>query len=307
MVWRTALLTLTALAATVCRAQTPAPPEVLTEAQEAGTNEEGDKQARIEALMKLYFKPTATHDDKLAICQQVIELTAANPHPTCALFLQEAQKQKDEQDKQSKAAAAAAQADQQKKAEAAKDANEARTKFKMGDLNGALSLLQRAQSADPNNKAIGALSSRVQAQLSLVNRVKYFAYGSLTALLLAAVFGILRLRRGKVPVLEMVEGAACGTRYAMDKDAVLVGSAAKDGNTPIDIVIPDSAQIIAPLHCELHRNGEDWTIIDSSTHGTWVNGQRIPFGRPVLLRKGSVIQLASGCSLKLKSARKKPS
>ena len=50
---------------------------------------------------------------------------------------------------------------------------------------------------------------------------------------------------------------------------------------------------IAPLHCQIVPQNEEWLLIDFSETGTWLNGKRLNHGEPSSLKMGDVFFLGN--------------
>lgn len=50
---------------------------------------------------------------------------------------------------------------------------------------------------------------------------------------------------------------------------------------------------IAPLHCQIVPQNDDWLLIDFSEAGTWLNGKRLNHGQPSKLNIGDVFYLGN--------------
>lgn len=91
-------------------------------------------------------------------------------------------------------------------------------------------------------------------------------------------------RSGDVPVLIPQTGKLTGTRWALDRDEIVIGRSPE-----CDYVIPDRQ--VSRKHVRLYRMEDGFYIADlGSKNGTYVNGSSI--ADPVLLQDGDLIQVA---------------
>ena len=59
------------------------------------------------------------------------------------------------------------------------------------------------------------------------------------------------------------------------------------------VVYSKSTVEIAPLHCQIVPQDDDWLLIDFSETGTWLNGKRLNHGQPSSLKDGDVFYLGN--------------
>jgi hypothetical protein len=116
-----------------------------------------------------------------------------------------------------------------------------------------------------------------------------------------ALDGVLRVP-GLSPkgwALECVEGPCRGQSFPLEKGEIVVG--AKAGADSADIVIIDERRKISRRHCTIMQDGKRFYLIDESTNGTHLNGQRIARGALVEFRQGDLISLAEEAVLVLRA------
>lgn len=91
-------------------------------------------------------------------------------------------------------------------------------------------------------------------------------------------------RNVEVPVLISQTGKFTGTRWALDRDEIIIGR-----SPDCDFVIPDRQ--VSREHARLYRSEQGFYIHDmDSKNGTYLNGSTII--EPTLLQDGDVIQVA---------------
>jgi hypothetical protein len=94
---------------------------------------------------------------------------------------------------------------------------------------------------------------------------------------------------GEVPVLISQTGKLTGTRWALDRDEIIIGRSPN-----CDFVIPDRQ--VSREHTRLFRSEDGFYIHDmDSKNGTYLNGSTI--NEPMLLQDGDVIQVALAVKL----------
>ncbi|MCK5645381.1 MAG: FHA domain-containing protein [Anaerolineales bacterium] len=94
---------------------------------------------------------------------------------------------------------------------------------------------------------------------------------------------------GEVPVLISQTGKLTGTRWALDRDEIIIGRSPN-----CDFVIPDRQ--VSREHARLYRSEDGFYIHDmDSKNGTYLNGSTI--SKPTLLQDGDVIQVALAVKL----------
>ena len=127
---------------------------------------------------------------------------------------------------------------------------------------------------------------------------------------IAALIGLITAwwatRGQKNAYLEVIEGLDKGKKFNLDQDAIHLGAIAVDGGNKNEIVLRDLERQISRFHCEIHRRNGKFFLIDcNSANGTRVDGKRAEAGRPVRLKSGARITLASTCALRLGWEKKK--
>jgi hypothetical protein len=96
-------------------------------------------------------------------------------------------------------------------------------------------------------------------------------------------------RNVDVPVLISQTGKLTGTRWALDRDEIVIGRSPE-----CDYVIPDRQ--VSRKHARVYRMSDGFYLKDlGSKNGTYLNGSTID--EPVLLQDGDVIQIALAVKL----------
>lgn len=182
----------------------------------------------------------------------------------------------------------------------------AQTAFLAGHLRDTERSLSLAERLGPGDPVTRDLRSRLNAATSLRSRLLYLGSGA-GLVTLVGIFWAWRRRRKsqQSPVLEMTRGLEEGRIIPLDKDIVRIGAVKQDGGQKNDVVIEDMEHMISRFHCELHRKGGSFFLIDSgSSNGTKVDGKAAAPRTPVPVRKGSRINLAGTAELRFGYDRK---
>jgi pSer/pThr/pTyr-binding forkhead associated (FHA) protein len=110
----------------------------------------------------------------------------------------------------------------------------------------------------------------------------------------------------KEPYLEVVDGLDKGKRYPLEQEVVRIGAIAEDGEAKNDIVLRDIDRMVSRFHCEIHRRQNKLFLVDvNSANGTYVDKRSIAPGKPVRLKKGSIMALGGSCTLRVGFEKKK--
>lgn len=103
-------------------------------------------------------------------------------------------------------------------------------------------------------------------------------------------------------VLQIVEGVGKGTVVTIGRDrpAFRIGAASggERGQDRNDLIISDSARLVSRFHCTVARSGAGYCLVDSSTNGTFLNGNPAARGQQVPLADGDEITIADVSRLK---------
>jgi hypothetical protein len=183
----------------------------------------------------------------------------------------------------------------------------AQSSFLSGDLKHANTSLAVAERLAPDNPLARDLRSRINAALSLRHRLVFLGSG----VGVMALFGMGGLfwrskRRVRFAVLQVVQGLDQGRLYPLDRDVVRIGGIAQDGSQKNDIVIRDVEHMVSRFHCEVHKKDGNFFLVDTnSSNGTSVNGAQARPNQPIMLRKGSKIDLGGSTVLRFDFEKKK--
>ena len=126
-----------------------------------------------------------------------------------------------------------------------------------------------------------------------------------TLLIGLIAFIIIRLRR-RDPYVEIVTGQQKGKIIPIDGKLLKIGAVEEDGGDKNDVALPDVERMISRFHCEIHRRGRKLFLIDvGSANGTFLERKQIEPGKPFPLKRGSRIDLAGTCALRVGYERRK--
>ena len=178
--------------------------------------------------------------------------------------------------------------------------------FLAGDLKAAASNLAVAKRIDPSDPEVQRWDALIGKQ-ARAQRVKTYALYGAGVLVPVGLLALLILTRGKKDAyLEVVHGLEEGKKYNLDQDVVHIGAVEQDGGTKNEIVVHDVEHTISRFHCEVHRHDGKLYIFDcNSANGTYLDGHRVPPGRPVRLKSGARLKLADACTLRLGFEKRK--
>ncbi len=63
--------------------------------------------------------------------------------------------------------------------------------------------------------------------------------------------------------------------------------------TQCKVQFPEGTEGVSRIHCTIYNSNNGFTVVDSSTYGTFVNGQKIATNTPVKINNGDYIALGS--------------
>ncbi len=63
--------------------------------------------------------------------------------------------------------------------------------------------------------------------------------------------------------------------------------------TQCKVQFPEGTEGVSRVHCTINNSNDGYTVVDSSTYGTFVNGQKIAANTPVRINNGDYIALGS--------------
>lgn len=175
----------------------------------------------------------------------------------------------------------------------------AQSSFLGGNLKQTDTSLRVVERLAPDNPVARDLRARVNSALSLRHRLVFLGSGAGILALLGSGTLFWRWRRqARFPVLQIVQGLDQGRFYPLDRDVVRIGGIAQLGGQRNDIVVRDVEHMISRFHCEVHKRGGNFYLVDAnSSNGTNVNGEVVPPNQPIVLRKGAKIDLGGSAML----------
>jgi hypothetical protein len=109
------------------------------------------------------------------------------------------------------------------------------------------------------------------------------------------------LAASRSAVLQIVAGIGRGKLVTVGKDkpAFRIGAAfGERGDERNDLVISDSAGLVSRFHCTLIRSGPAYYLVDTSSNGTFLNGEAVGRDDHVLLENGDEIAIAEVSRIK---------
>ena len=108
-----------------------------------------------------------------------------------------------------------------------------------------------------------------------------------TVLLAALIWTIIYLRRPD-PYVEVLSGMERGRRHPFDGDLLRIGAVQEDGGEVNDVVVHDADRSVSRFHCEIHRRGSKYFLIDlGSSNGTFLDGKELKPGKPFRIKRAS--------------------
>jgi hypothetical protein len=298
----------------VTSAPTPAPPPAalppqpvappfpaVAQGPPAGQADENARRAKIADLTSKSLQSTDPQE-QVRINQQILQLDPDNQVAYSAL--QSAQEKIDKV----KTAAAQQQIDASQQAAQAQSADarrrdalhRAEEALIAGNLKTSADQLAIVRKISPNDAEAQVLSARVTKSIRDRKVAQYAAAGGgLAAIAIVAVL-LWKGRGKKSAYLEIASGTDRGRRFEFTAAILHIGAIAQDSGSKNEVVLSDPDRMISRFHCEIHRSGSKFYVFDlKSANGTFVDGRRIPPGKPVRLRGGSRLELARVCQLRL--------
>jgi len=174
-----------------------------------------------------------------------------------------------------------------------------------GDLDGAHQALNDAQRLGATSPQTDRLNAIILQRLR--NRMLMrLGIGATGLIALCALVVFLWRRRGRTltPYLITVDGADRGKRYVLNQDVTHLGAVAMDSGKKNEILIRDPDRMVSRFHCEVHRRGNAFYVIDlNSSNGTFLGSKRLRPGVAVRLRDGRRIGLANAATFELQLER----
>lgn len=257
-------------------------------------------------ISKMLVQALKTQDpqEKLKIYEKILEKDPANIEAR-----REYKEAKGAVDQKNAAAA------EQAKKEASKRSDESRGRialraaesaFLTGDLLGARQKLTEAKSLGQSGPDVMRIERFIGNNELKGTRGLYALLGGAGLLLLGLLLWMVLLFRKGQPYVEILTGSARGRRYPIEKEVLTIGALAQKGEEKNDVVVSDPEKTISRFHCEVHRKGKSFYLVDcQSANGTRLDGRAIPPGRLIPLKRGAHIQLGASCTLKFGFERRK--
>jgi hypothetical protein len=226
---------------------------------------------------------------------------AANGRQQAQQKIDEAKAKKEKED-EAKAKEAKTLIENQQNGERA--TTEATSALLAGDLARAQTQLALAERLLPGDPRLTLLRQKLDLAIGARDRLWYALTGAGVLALVGSVVLFINSRGQKVAYLEVVEGLDKGKRFNLDRKVVHIGAIAKDGGDTNEIVVKDAERMISRFHCEIHKQGKKFYLIDcDSANGTMVDRKRIASGKALRIKPGTRVDLAGTCVLRLGTER----
>jgi hypothetical protein len=270
---------------------------------------QAEEKARRDKVSELTAKSLQTTDprEQVQINTEILKLDPANLVAYNALKSAqgEIEKAKAQQGQQEMSAHQQVEQSQAKEAARRDGLKKAENALVAGDLKTAADQLTAVHRLAPNDPEAQILLARVNKQFADRRRF-WYTLAAVALAGLSALVALLLIRRGKKEAyLEVVSGTEQGKRFLFAGDVLHIGAVKQDGGSNNEVVVQDSERLISRFHCEVHRHGSKFYLFDvNSANGTFVDKRRIKPGERVRLKKGSRVDLAGACSLRLAFDRK---
>jgi hypothetical protein len=176
----------------------------------------------------------------------------------------------------------------------------------VGNLSLARQKLNEAKTLGQSGSKVNDVERYITVAESRLTFRRYLFFGGAGAAVLAVIVWIVSFISKRQPYIEILSGPARGRRYPVEKDVITIGAVEQQGQDKNDIVVSDPEKTVSRLHCELHRKGEKFYVLDcDSSNGTRIDGRPVLPGRLFPLKRGSRIQLGMSCELKFGMERRK--
>jgi hypothetical protein len=260
---------------------------------------EQERQEKIQRLMERAVSATDPAD-RVKYYSEVLKLDASNQIAYERKREAEGEVEKRRREQQSeaetqRAAREKAEAWKETKQTATDGGIEALARDETEQLRAALATIQQALQINTSDPELLGLKTRIEERIS-AKRIAFIAQFVLGVIVLLALIltGLYYLLRKKRMILEVLEGPRKGERLILKGEIVRIGSleTSQEGQRANDLVLSDAKKMISRYHCEIHRNGRHFFIVDLSRHGTMVNDQPLDTGSWSRLRNGDRISLA---------------
>ena len=141
--------------------------------------------------------------------------------------------------------------------------------FLADDLDTAEQQIAIAREAAPGDPDVQQLDGMIQERLESRFRLRVILIViGVSVLVGVLVWTIIWLRR-RDPYVEVVSGMERGRRHPFDGELLRIGAVQEDGGEQNDMVVHDADRSISRFHCEVHRRGNRYFLIDlGSSNGT---------------------------------------
>ncbi|MDA1315945.1 MAG: FHA domain-containing protein [Acidobacteria bacterium] len=182
----------------------------------------------------------------------------------------------------------------------------AKDAFMRGDIDTAEFEIEKAKAVAPEDTEVQRMDLLIQDRLAERRRTTYIlvAVGVLALIGLIA-FIIIRMR-SRDPYVEIIAGQQKGKIIPVDGKLLKIGAVEQDGGDKNDVALPDVERMISRFHCEIHRRGRKLFLIDvGSANGTFLEKKQLEPGKPFPLKRGSRIDLAGTCAMRVGYERRK--
>ncbi|HUG80907.1 MAG TPA: FHA domain-containing protein [Bryobacterales bacterium] len=178
--------------------------------------------------------------------------------------------------------------------------------FMRGDIDTAELEIEKAKAVAPDDTEVQRMDLLIQDRLAARRRTNYILIGvGIVALIGLIAFIIIRMRR-RDPYVEIIAGQQKGKIIPVDGKLLKIGAVEQDGGDKNDVALPDVERMISRFHCEIHRRGRKLFLIDvGSANGTFLEKKQLEPGKPFPLKRGSRIDLAGTCALRVGYERRK--
>lgn len=168
-----------------------------------------------------------------------------------------------------------------------------------------LSIANRLAPIDPR---VQLLRSKIAHARAIRNSIRTFALtGGLIAFSGLGAFFWSRSRK-KNGYLQIIAGENAMRRYELNEPVIHIGSISQDGTNKNEIVVADQERRVSRFHCEVHRDKNNFFIVDlHSSNGTHVDQVRLPPEQFKKLRNGARIELGGAVTFQFgRENRKAP-
>jgi hypothetical protein len=178
-------------------------------------------------------------------------------------------------------------------AQGAVQAKQTRTSAPLTEAEAKLAQARKYAQTPADEQELERVSQLVVAERAVQRTRAYELWGGLGLIGAAAIAGLVFYFWRRPRALEMLDGPEPGRHYALRTENTSIGAL----QSGVDWFIADVERKVSRHHCDIVRQGRHYFVVDRSTNGTLLNGQRIRPGEPVLLRSGDRIGLGGAVTL----------